>query len=223
VTTAMTAGPLEIHQVGKRLGGRKVLIDVSLRCADAEIALVAGANGSGKSTLLRVIVGLLEADHGTVMVRGHPVASMDGRRQLGYVPDSTDLLPERSVQEFVSLVQTLKQAEAPAGLRESLGLAETWRQRLRTLSFGQRKRVCLLAALIGDPWLLVIDEPTNGLDAEGCALMAELIAGRQRQGLATVVASNDAAFIGTLAMLKATRYRIDAARLLSFERPTAAP
>jgi len=210
---------LEVHQIGKRLGGKKVLIDVNLRCADAEIALVAGANGSGKSTLLRVIVGLLEPDHGAVTVRGHSVAAQDGRRQLGYVPDTTDLLPELSVQEFISLVQTLKQAEAPVGLRESLGLAETWRQRLRTLSFGQRKRACLLAALVGDPWLLVIDEPTNGLDVDGCALMARLVADRQRQRLATVVASNDAAFIATLATLKATRYRIDAARLLSFDGP----
>ncbi|HET6151211.1 MAG TPA: ABC transporter ATP-binding protein [Polyangia bacterium] len=219
----MTADQLEIRQVGKRLGGKKVLVDVNLRCVAAEIALVAGANGSGKSTLLRVMVGLLEADHGSVMVRGHPVASVDGRRQLGYVPDTTDLLPELSVQEFVSLVQTLKQAQTPAGLRESLGLAETWRQRLRTLSFGQRKRVCLLAALIGDPWLLVLDEPTNGLDADGCALMTRLVVDRQRQGLATVVACNDATFIGTLGTMKATRYRIDAARLLPFDRPTAAP
>ena len=219
----MAADQLQIHQVGKRLGGKKVLIDVNLRCADAEIALVAGANGSGKSTLLRVMVGLLEADHGTVMVRGRPVASQDGRRQLGYVPDTTDLLPELSVQEFVSLVQTLKQAQVPAGLRERLGLAETWRQRLRTLSFGQRKRVCLLAALIGAPWLLVIDEPTNGLDADGCALMVQLVVDRQRQGLATVVASNDTAFIETLATSKATRYRLDAARLWSLDGPTPAP
>jgi ABC-type multidrug transport system ATPase subunit len=211
----MAADQLEVHQVGKRLGGRKVLVDVNLRCADAEIALVAGANGSGKSTLLRVIVGLLEADRGTVRVRGRSVASPDGRRQLGYVPDTTDLLPELSVQEFVSLVQTLKQAEAPAGLLGDLGLAETWRQRLRTLSFGQRKRVCLLAALIGDPWLLVIDEPTNGLDPDGCVLMGQLVVDRQRRGLATVVASNDATFIGTLATLNATASRIDAARLLS--------
>ena len=180
--------------------------------------MITGENGSGKSTLLRIAVGLVEPDRGSVTVGGLPVTGATGRarRLLGYLPDASDALPELSVAELIALVQTFKQAGGPAGtaavttLRARLGVETVWRQRLATLSFGQRKRALLLAALIGAPPLLVLDEPTNGLDGGGTSMIRELVDERRSAGQATVLATNDRDFA---AQLSATRWQLADGRL----------
>lgn len=166
-----------------------------------------GENGVGKSTLLRVLCGMLEPEHGAVTIQGHELTGggVEARRHLGYVPDGRETLPDLSASEYVALVRSLRQLPADAAAereldswRERLGLAGAWHQRLATLSFGQRKRACLLAALLGDPWLLILDEPSNGLDPSGVVLVLELIAGRQAQGKATLLATNDLPFLRQL-------------------------
>lgn len=209
---------LNLHGVDKRLGGRAVLSDVTFACAAGEIAVVTGENGSGKSTLLRIAVGLVEPDRGSVTVAGLPVTGASGRARalLGYLPDATDVLPELSVAELIALVQTFKHAGGPAGaaaltaLRTRVGADDLWQQRLATLSFGQRKRALLLAALIGVPPLLVLDEPTNGLDGGGTSLIRELVDERRRSGHATLVATNDPHLA---AELSATRWQLAGGRL----------
>jgi len=196
---------LQVAGVTKRLGGRAILDHVSLACAPSEVVVIAGENGAGKSTLLRVISGLVEPDRGEVRICGATMAdgAIDARRHLGYVPDATDVLPDLLVGELMVLVGELKGApigrrggdhDATAELRATLGLEAVWRQRLATLSFGQRKRACLLAALIGDPWLLVLDEPSNGLDPAGVRLILALIEQRRAAKKGTVLATNDLAF-----------------------------
>jgi ABC-type multidrug transport system ATPase subunit len=208
---------LVVRDVSKRLGGRDVLSTVSLTCAGGQTCTIIGANGSGKSTLLRIVVGLVEPDRGTVEIGGLSAHGSTGtaQRQLGYLPDATDVLPELSVGELVALVQTFKrprsdEAAAFATLRARLGLDPIWRQRLATLSFGQRKRALLLAALVGGPPLLVLDEPTNGMDGDGSELVASLIDERRRAGLATVLATNDR---GLAQSLNARRFELASSRL----------
>ncbi|MBL8973759.1 MAG: ATP-binding cassette domain-containing protein, partial [Myxococcales bacterium] len=118
-----------------------------------------------------------------------------GRAALGYVPDTSDAFPELSVRELVALVTALRGAPPPEeALRERLGLTAVWHQRLRTLSFGQVKRSYLLCALVGAPPLLVLDEPSNGLDPGGVELLVALLHERARAGGAALVATNDAPF-----------------------------
>jgi ABC-type multidrug transport system ATPase subunit len=209
---------LMLHGVDKRLGGRTVLASVTFACATGEVGVITGENGSGKSTLLRIAVGLVEPDRGHVTVGGLPVTGASGRARalLGYLPDATDVLPELSVAELIALVQTFKRAGGATGdtavatLRARVGADDIWQQRLATLSFGQRKRALLLAALVGAPPLLVLDEPTNGLDGGGTQLIRELVDDRRRSGGATVVATNDAHLA---AELGATRWRLAGGRL----------
>jgi ABC-type multidrug transport system ATPase subunit len=188
--------------------GRRVLDGLGLACAPGEVCAVLGENGAGKSTLLRVLCGMLEPERGTVLIQGHQLTGggVEARRQLGYVPDGTELLPDLSLREFIALVRSLKQLPADAAAerelasrRERLGLQQAWHQRLATLSFGQRKRACLLAALLGDPWLLILDEPSNGLDPSGVAQVLGLIAERQARRQATLLATNDLPFVRELA------------------------
>lgn len=188
---------LEMTGIHKRLGARKVLDGVDLACDAGGLALVLGANGAGKSTLLKIAAGVLEPERGAVRVGGAAVTGggVAGRAALGYVPDTSDAFPELSVRELVALVTALRGAPPPEeALRERLGLTAVWHQRLRTLSFGQVKRSYLLCALVGAPPLLVLDEPSNGLDPGGVELLVALLHERARAGGAALVATNDAPF-----------------------------
>lgn len=204
---------LTIRSLKKRLGKRWILDGVELAMAPADALLVLGHNGSGKSTLLRLVAGITEPDAGQVLIDGDEVnASAIARRKLGYVPDNNDPLPDLLVAELCALVCSLKQAPPPpAALVAELGVTPFFHQRLATLSFGQRKRACLLAALIGDPQLLILDEPTNGLDPEGVNLMIDMVARRQRAQLSTLIATNDAPFAEALA---GREYRLRDGRLI---------
>jgi energy-coupling factor transporter ATP-binding protein EcfA2 len=113
---------------------------------------------------------------------------------------------------LVRALRSLPRAPTPedASWQERLGVTALWPERLRALSFGQRKRVALAAALAGSPALLLIDEPSNGLDRAGCELVAELLSWRARQGKSQLVTSNDAEFVRAVA---GRRWRLDAGRL----------
>jgi len=192
---------LAIHNLDKRLGTREVLRGISLSMQADEVLVILGPNGSGKSTLLRLVAGIWEPDGGRIEVDGNPLSDgrLQARRLLGYVPDSADPLPDLLVEELISLVSKLKQAPLPApALIDQLGVTPYLGQRLGSLSFGQRKRACLLSALIGNPVLLLLDEPSNGLDPEGVAMVIELIKSRKQEGLATLLATNDKPFAAGL-------------------------
>ena len=197
---------LKVTDVAKVLGGKRVLEGVSFEVGHGEIAIVRGENGSGKSTLLRVVTGLLGLDRGSVVVCGAELGrdEVAAKREMGYVPDATDALPDLLVREFIELVWALKRPPIGRDMRPTsefiarLGLTKVWGQAIGALSFGQRKRMCLLAALCGDPWLLVLDEPSNGLDPEGVDLVVDLIDGRRAQRKGTLLATNDPAFVERL-------------------------
>jgi ABC-2 type transport system ATP-binding protein len=195
---------LRLSDISKRYGRRLVLQQLSASCDPGETLVVVGENGSGKSTLLRIAAGLLEPDSGSVVLREERVSpgTVAGRRHLGFLPDAPDAFPDLSVRELVALADALKSARTPPpvidGWLARLDLGGIVSQQLRSLSFGQRKRAFLLAALLGDPWLLVLDEPSNGLDPPGCALVAEIVRQRRQAGQGTLIGSNDAAFVADI-------------------------
>lgn len=193
--------------VNKTFRGRRLLDALELTCKPGEVCVILGENGSGKSTLLRVLCGMIEPDSGTVSVRGHLLqgGGVEARRHVGYVPDGTDALPELSLREYVSLVRALRRLPADEraerellAWRDRLELRAAWHQRLLTLSYGQRKRAALLVALLGEPWLLILDEPSNGLDADGVSLLCQLCEERRATARVTLVASNDLPFAARL-------------------------
>lgn len=192
---------LSVEGISKRWGNRIFLRDVTFTCAPGEIVVIMGENGAGKSTLLKIVAGLVRAEAGRITLCAEPLApgSVKGRRHLGLLADHADLLPDLSVGELAELAVDLKGAAWPPDtLRETLGLGDIWAQRLRTLSFGQRKRALLYTALVGDPWLLVLDEPSNGLDPGAVARLLTLLQNRRAQGLGALVATNDLAFAEAL-------------------------
>jgi ABC-2 type transport system ATP-binding protein len=184
---------LQVSNLRKRLGGKRVLDRISLELDGGALAVL-GKNGCGKTTLLRIIAGVLPADSGTVSLGGGGKPAARERQALGYVPEAADPPSHLTVDELLALVAALRRAPAlDADLGRRLGLDGTAGQRIGSLSLGQRRRACLGAALVGSPWLLVLDEPTNGLDPGGVELLAELLRDQARRG-AVLLATHDLAF-----------------------------
>ena len=209
---------LKVTGLCKMLGTRRVLEHLALEVAPGEVAVVMGENGSGKSTLLRVVSGLLVADEGDVAIDGASMRrdEVRAKAKIGYVPDATDALPELLVREFVDLVWALKgpayeRLDPPSpALIARLGLETVWGQSIGALSFGQRKRMGWLTATCGDPPLLTLDEPSNGLDPDGTTLIADRIAEHCAKGHAVLLTTNDDAFAARIA---GTRYRLSKGQL----------
>lgn len=168
-----------------RLGGGEVLHDVSLRLDPGEIVTVVGPNGSGKSTLLRALLGIVPVAEGRI-------ARAAGLR-LGYVPQklSIDRTLPMTVRRFLSLPVRVTEAEAAAVLAK-VDMADEGATQLTALSGGQMQRVLLARALLNRPQVLLLDEPTQGLDQPGEAAFYRLIEQvRADTGCAVLMVSHD--------------------------------
>jgi ABC-type multidrug transport system ATPase subunit len=210
---------LTVMDARKRLGARAVLDGVNLSCTAGEVALIRGPNGSGKSTLLRAISGVLDLDAGDVVIAGHSLRREPERAKehLGYAPDGLESLPDLRAGELLSLVRALRSLPArlegdEAEWHSRLGFEDLAQRRLLSLSFGQRKRVALVAALSGSPALLLLDEPSSGLDAEAVTTLVDLILKGRSRGRCHVITTNDGDFG---ARLGGTLHLFRGGRLLS--------
>ncbi|MES2436100.1 MAG: metal ABC transporter ATP-binding protein [Pseudomonadota bacterium] len=176
---------LAAHGVTVRFGGEPVLSDVSLAIEPGEIVTILGPNGSGKSTLLRALLGILPLSAGSV-------SRAEGLR-LGYVPQklSIDRSMPMTVRRFLSLPVRVGDAEATAALAR-VGLPGLEARQMAGLSGGQFQRVLLARALLSAPQLLILDEPTQGLDQPGEAGFYRLIEEVRREtGAAILMVSHD--------------------------------
>lgn len=147
-------------------GGNLVLPHIDLDVPRGQIVGLLGPSGGGKTTLMRAIVGAQIVAGGTVDVLGEPAGSKSLRRRIGYVTQAPSVYPDLTARENLAYFgRTMgAPASAVAGVLETIGLADAADRPVSTLSGGQRSRVSLGAALVGDPELLVLDEPTVGLD-----------------------------------------------------------
>ena len=157
---------------GGASGRRRAVAGVSFEVAAGEAVLLVGSNGAGKTTLLRIAVGFLDPDAGEVIVDGIAMARDRARAQarLGYLPEHAPAPGELTVREHLALRARQKRIGAAAidrAVDRAVGLAglgDTLRQPIATLSKGFRQRVGLADALLGDPPLVILDEPTSGMD-----------------------------------------------------------
>lgn len=180
VSTVISVEGLEI-----RHGSRRVLHDVTLAIREGEIVTIVGPNGSGKSTLMRAMIGAIKPSAGKV--------TRKDRLRIGYVPQSLPVdrnLP-LTVRRFLSLPKAVTDKAAEATL-DRAGLPQVARAQLGALSGGQMQRVLLARALLNDPQLLVLDEPTQGLDQQGsAAFYRQIEAIRSETGCAVLMVSHE--------------------------------
>lgn len=176
---------IEVRDLTKRYGSRTAIEGLSFTVARGEIVGLLGPNGAGKSTTMRILAGFLPGTYGTVRVAGHDVAlePLEVRRCIGYMPENNPLYPEMRVQEYLRFRARLKglsrrrARERVEVVLEQCGLTEVRRRLIGQLSKGYRQRVGLADALVHEPELIILDEPTIGLDPQQIRTVRQLIKG----------------------------------------------
>ncbi len=163
---------IEIERLTKRFGGFTAVDDVSFTVARGEVLGFLGPNGAGKSTTMRMLAGFMAPSAGTARICGHDVQadSVAARRALGFLPEGAPTYPEMTVEGFLGFcaaVRGFKGADRRRVVAEAMAmtaLEDVRLQPVETLSKGFKRRVGLAQALLHDPQVLVLDEPTDGLD-----------------------------------------------------------
>lgn len=159
---------ITLNQAGKDYNGATVLSDVSLAVPDGKCVALIGHNGAGKTTLMKLILGLIAPTHGTVDVLGvaPSKAGKAFRQQIGFLPENVSFHDELTGADTLAFYARLKGVSVSQGtaLIERVGLTHAAARRVKTYSKGMRQRLGLAQALLGGPKLLLLDEPTTGLD-----------------------------------------------------------
>ena len=179
----MTA--IEVHDLRKAYAGREVLHGLDLRVEEGDVFALLGPNGAGKTTTVEILEGYRRRDAGDVRVLGTDPAQGDGRfrARIGIVLQSSAVYPSLTVDEIVDLFAGYYPAPRDASEVVALvGLEEKRRARVRTLSGGQLRRLDLALALVGDPELVFLDEPTTGFDPAARRQAWETIRGLRALG-----------------------------------------
>ncbi|MBI1965703.1 MAG: ATP-binding cassette domain-containing protein [Betaproteobacteria bacterium] len=181
---------LRVSGLRKRYGEQEVVAGIDLELRPGECFGLLGPNGAGKTTTLRLCLGLIDPDGGEIEVLGLPVPARarEARRRTGVVPQADNLDPDFTVEENLLVYGRyfgLRQAEARAripALLEFAGLSARAASRIQTLSGGMKRRLTLARALINDPDLIFLDEPTTGLDPQARHLIWERLRQLLNQG-----------------------------------------
>jgi ABC-2 type transport system ATP-binding protein len=176
---------IEVKALTKLYGTVAAIEDVSFEVAQGEIVGFLGPNGAGKSTTMRILTGFTPATSGTAKVAGYFVedSPVEVKRRLGYMPESVPLYPEMLVSSFLSYVAEVKGVSRGDRKREvervmeRSGLQDMGKRIIRNLSKGYRQRVGLAQALVGNPPVLILDEPTAGLDPKQIIEIRQMIKG----------------------------------------------
>lgn len=163
---------IEVSHLTKQYGNHLAVDDVSFAVADGQICGLLGPNGAGKSTIMNILTGYLSATSGQVTVAGHPLPEeADAAKAcVGYLPEQPPLYPEMTVQEYLTFAAELKgvkkaeRKEQVCRAARRTGLEAVLPRLIRSLSKGYKQRVGIAQALLGSPRLIILDEPTVGLD-----------------------------------------------------------
>jgi ABC-2 type transport system ATP-binding protein len=184
---------IEVEQLTKRYGSTLAVDDLSFTVEPGTITGFLGPNGAGKSTTLRAILGLVRPDAGRTAVLGRPYRDLDRPiAQVGALLETFDAHPGRSGRNHLRVlaaagrVPTVRIDE----LLELVELSESARRRVKGYSLGMRQRLGLAAALLGDPEVLVLDEPANGLDPQGVRWLRDLLREQARNGRTVLISSH---------------------------------
>ncbi len=183
---------VEIEGVTQRYGHATVLHDLSLSLAPGEVLGLFGHNGAGKTTSMKLILGLLQASSGQVRVFGRAPSDPHVRQMLGYLPENVTFYPQLSGLETLQHFARLKGAPLSQvqTLLEDVGLTAAARRRVKTYSKGMRQRLGLAQALLGEPRLLLLDEPTVGLDPIATQDLYRLLDRLRGQGTSIILCSH---------------------------------
>lgn len=188
-------GDLELRALTRQFGEHRAVDRVSFEVRGGTLTGFVGSNGAGKTTTMRMIMGVLSMTSGEVLWRGRPVTRED-RREFGYMPEERGLYPKQPVLDqlvYLGRLRGMTAASAKATVLEHLellGLAERAKDHVEKLSLGNQQRVQIIAALMGHPQALVLDEPFSGLDPVAVDGMADLLRAHTARGVPVLFSSH---------------------------------
>lgn len=174
---------IEVKNITKKYGNTIAVDNISFDVKDGEVVGFLGPNGAGKSTTMNMITGFIEPTEGQIIINGNDISKKpkQAKKQIGYMPENVPLYYELTVKEFVTYMAELKfvkrqerKAEVEKILKET-GLADVQKKLIRNLSRGYKQRVSLAGALVGNPDVIILDEPTVGLDPKQITEIRNLI------------------------------------------------
>jgi len=174
---------IQVKNVTKKYGKFTAVDNISFTVKDGEVIGFLGPNGAGKSTTMNMITGFIEPSNGTIEVNGYDIMkkTKKAKKQIGYMPENVPLYMDLTVKEFVSYMAELKlverkkrKEEVKTAIKET-GLEEVQNKLIRNLSRGYKQRVSMAGALVGNPDVLILDEPTVGLDPKQIIEIRNLI------------------------------------------------
>jgi ABC-2 type transport system ATP-binding protein len=184
---------IEVRGLGKDFGHIRAVDDLSFEVAEGRVTGFLGPNGSGKTTTLRMLLGLVSITSGTATFGGKRYADLDHPvRHVGAALEATSFHPSRRAEDHlktVALASRIPMTRIDETL-ELVGLTDVARRRVGKFSLGMRQRLQLATALLGDPEILILDEPANGLDPQGIQWLRQFIRGQAAAGHAVLVSSH---------------------------------
>lgn len=174
---------IEVKHVTKRYGKAVAVEDISFSIKEGEIIGLLGPNGAGKSTTMNMITGFIEPTEGEIIIDGNDILKKPkkAKKQIGYMPEGVPLYTDLTVKEFVQYMAEIKQVdkkirkEKVNEIIEQTGLKEVEKKLIKNLSRGYKQRVSMAGALVGTPKILILDEPTVGLDPKQITEIRNLI------------------------------------------------
>jgi len=186
---------LEIREVTKSYDGRAVVNRVSFEVRPGEILALLGPNGAGKTTLIRMITDIIKPDSGSVLLESKPVGG-DERRRISYLPEERGLYRRHTlieVLDYYGQLKGLSRADARAQgmkLLERVELDELATKQVQTLSKGMQQKVQLCTTLIGEPRILILDEPFSGLDPLNVQILEEILQEQRTKGVSILLSTH---------------------------------
>ena len=174
---------IEVKNVTKKYGDFVAVDNISFTINDGDIIGLLGSNGAGKSTTMNMITGFIEQTEGTIIVNGYNILTnpKKAKKEIGYMPEGVPLYNDLTVKEFVTYMAELrkvdkkKKKEYVQNAIKNVGIENVQNKLIRNLSRGYKQRVSMAGALVGEPKILILDEPTVGLDPEQVKEIRELI------------------------------------------------
>ena len=188
----MTA-TIELHGLSKSFGGVRAVDEVTAEVRAGQVTAFLGPNGAGKTTTLRMLLGLVAPTAGTAMIGGKRYDELpDPLSQVGAVLEASGFHPGRTALDHLRILATGARLsrDAPMRVLTRTGLAEDARRRVGEFSLGMRQRLGLAAAMLGDPAVLILDEPTNGLDPQGIRWLRGYVRKLADEGRTVLVSSH---------------------------------
>lgn len=186
---------LHVENISKKFGQTEIVAPFSYELSSGKILALCGGNGAGKSTLIRMITGLLTPSSGNVRIAG--ANQKQNKRMffnsIGYMPDDFNFQPSIRAEETIQFYADLKKISRSqvAEIIENVGLTEHMRKKMGTFSKGMKQRLLLAQALLAKPPLLILDEPTNGLDPHWIKQFENLMIRAREQGQTVVFSTHE--------------------------------